>query len=193
MALTFDDGPGPQTPAVLRILRREHVPATFFELGVQVRLYPRFARQTLAAGHAIGNHTWDHKPMTSLSHDAADAELSRTSAAIEAATGSSPCLFRPPGGAIDAAVANTARRRDLLSIVWDVDPKDWTLPGTDAIVGNVLGHAHAGSIVLLHDAGGPRSETLAALPRIIAGLRARHLTFVTVPELLGLPARVAWD
>jgi peptidoglycan/xylan/chitin deacetylase (PgdA/CDA1 family) len=193
IALTFDDGPGPQTPAVLRILRREHVHATFFELGVQVRLYPALVRQTLAEGHALGNHTWDHKAMTSLSPADADAELTRTSAAIRSASGSAPCLFRPPSGAIDAAVAAIARKRDLLSIVWDVDPKDWTLPGSDAIVRNVLANAHAGSIVLLHDAGGPRNQTLAALPQIIAGLRARHLTFVTVPQLLGLQSRVAWD
>jgi peptidoglycan/xylan/chitin deacetylase (PgdA/CDA1 family) len=81
----------------------------------------------------------------------------------------------------------------MLSIVWDVDPRDWALPGTGAIVSNVLANARAGSIILLHDAGGPRGETLAALPQIIAGLRARHLTFVTVPELLGLAPSIAWD
>ena len=193
VALTFDDGPGPQTPAVLRILRNAHIRATFFELGVQVRQYPALVRRTIAEGHVIGNHTWDHKPMTSLSNADADSELARTSAAIEQASRSTPCLFRPPGGAINAAVASIARQRHMLSIVWDVDPRDWALPGTGAIVATVLGHAHAGSIVLLHDAGGPRSETIAALPQIIAGLRARHLTFVTVPELLGLAPKIAWD
>ncbi len=193
VALTFDDGPGPQTPAVLRILRHAHVRATFFDLGVQARRYPSLVRRTLAEGHVIGNHTWDHKPMTSLSPGAADLELTRTSATIAAASGSTPCLFRPPGGAIDAAVVRLARQRELLSIVWDVDPRDWALPGTAAIVRDVLRHTRPGSIILLHDAGGPRSQTLAALPQIIAGLRARHLTFVTVPELLGLSPRVAWD
>jgi peptidoglycan/xylan/chitin deacetylase (PgdA/CDA1 family) len=131
--------------------------------------------------------------MTSLSSADADRELARTSAAIKQASHYAPCLFRPPSGAINSSVASLARQRHLLSIVWDVDPKDWSLPGTDAIVGNVLRNARAGSIVLLHDAGGPRSETLAALPQIIAGLRARHLTFVTVPELLGLRPAIAWD
>ncbi len=193
VALTFDDGPGPQTPAVLRLLADAHIHATFFELGVQARLYPALVRRTLAAGHVIGNHTWDHKTMTSLSSADVDAELARTSAEIRATSRYQPCLFRPPGGALDAAVARRAREREMLSIVWDVDPRDWSLPGTAAIVRNVLAHAHAGSIVLLHDAGGPRGETLAALPQIIAGLRARHLAFVTVPELLGLAPRIAWD
>lgn len=193
VALTFDDGPGPQTLAVLRILRHAHVHATFFELGIQARLYPSMVRRTLAEGHVIGNHTWDHKPMTSLSSGDAGRELTRTSATIVAASGSTPCLFRPPGGALNATIVRLARQRELLSIVWDVDPRDWARPGTAAIVRNVLQHTRPGSIVLLHDAGGPRSETLAALPQIIAGLRARHLTFVTVPELLGLSPRVAWD
>lgn len=193
VALTFDDGPGPQTGAILRILQRAHIHATFFELGVQVRLYPALVRRTLAEGHSIGNHTWDHRPMTSLSSATADSELSRTSAVIRRASRFATCLFRPPGGAIDAAVAAAARHRQMLSVLWDVDPRDWATPGADAIVANVLGHAHAGSIILLHDAGGPRGETVAALPRIIAGLRARNLAFVTVPALLGLAPRIAWD
>jgi peptidoglycan/xylan/chitin deacetylase (PgdA/CDA1 family) len=193
VALTFDDGPGPQTAAVLRILQRAHVRATFFELGVQVRLYPALVRRTLAEGHVIGNHTWDHKTMTRLSSADADSELARASGAIERASRYTPCLFRPPSGAINGAVASLARQRKMLSIVWDVDPRDWALPGTGAIVSNVLANARAGSIILLHDAGGPRGETLAALPQIIAGLRARHLTFVTVPELLGLAPSIAWD
>ena len=134
VALTFDDGPGPQTGAILRILQRAHIHATFFELGVQVRLYPALVRRTLAEGHSIGNHTWDHRPMTSLSSATADSELSRTSAVIRRASRFATCLFRPPGGAIDAAVAAAARQRQMLSVLWDVDPRDWATPGADAIV-----------------------------------------------------------
>jgi peptidoglycan/xylan/chitin deacetylase (PgdA/CDA1 family) len=194
VALTFDDGPGPQTSQVLRFLRSQHLQATFFELGVQAARFPGLVRRTLADGHAIGNHTYDHKPVTSLTPQAQVAELRHTQAVIRAAThGYKPCLFRPPSGVIDAAAAARARHRAMLSILWDVDPRDWALPGTDAIVRRVLTDVRPGSIVLLHDAGGPRSETLAALPRIVAALRARHYAFVTVPDLLALRSAVEWD
>ena len=194
MALTFDDGPGPQTPAVLRILRAARVHATFFQLGMQARLYPGLVRQVLAGGHAIANHTYDHRTVTGLSPAELTSELERTQAAIRAATnGYRPCLFRPPGGVINGGVEALARRHRLLSVVWSVDPRDWAEPGSDAIVARVLAGVRPGGIVLLHDAGGPRSETLAALPRIIAALRARHYRFATVPELLHLAPAIAWD
>jgi peptidoglycan/xylan/chitin deacetylase (PgdA/CDA1 family) len=194
VALTFDDGPGPQTPAVLRFLARHDIHATFFELGIQAVQFPDLVRRTLAAGHVIGDHTYDHKPITSLSPDQQRSELERTRRAISNATGGyRPCLFRPPQGVIDAAAADRARRLGMLSILWSVDPRDWTTPGTDTIVERVLAGVRPGGIVLLHDAGGPRAETIAALPRIVAALRARHYTFVTVPELLRLHPTIGWD
>ncbi len=194
VALTFDDGPGPQTAAVLRILRRARVHATFFELGVQADLYPGLVRRVLADGHAIANHTYDHRIVTALSPGEQASELERTQTAIRTATnGYQPCLFRPPAGTVDGDAVRLARRHRLLSVLWSVDPRDWSLPGTDEIVARVLAHVRPGGIVLLHDAGGPRSETLAAVPRIIAALRARHYTFATVPELLHLAPAVAWD
>jgi peptidoglycan/xylan/chitin deacetylase (PgdA/CDA1 family) len=194
VALTFDDGPGPQTPAVLRILRRARIHATFFELGVQVRLYPGLVRRVLAGGHAIANHTYDHRIVTGLSPADQASELERTQAALRTATnGYQPCLFRPPAGAINGDAVALARRHRLLSVLWTVDPRDWALPGTDAIVARVLGNVRPGAIVLMHDAGGPRAQTVAALPRIIAALRARHYGFATVPELLHLTPAIAWD
>jgi len=194
VALTFDDGPGPQTPEVLRFLARHHIHATFFELGIQAVLFGDLVRRTLDEGHVIGDHTYDHKPITSLSPDAQVSELVRTRRAISSATGGyRTCLFRPPQGVIDSAAARRARSLGMLSILWSVDPRDWSLPGTDAIVARVLAGVRPGGIVLLHDAGGPRSETIAALPRIVAALRARHYTFVTVPQLLRLHATIGWD
>jgi peptidoglycan-N-acetylglucosamine deacetylase len=194
VALTFDDGPGPQTAEVLRFLARHHIHATFFELGIQAVQFPDLVRRTLADGHVIGDHTYDHKPITSLGPDEQRSELERTRKAISRATGGyRPCLFRPPQGVIDGAAAARARSLGMLSILWSVDPRDWMTPGTDAIVERVLAGVRPGGIVLLHDAGGPRDETIAALPRIVAALRARHYAFVTVPELLRLRPTVGWD
>jgi peptidoglycan/xylan/chitin deacetylase (PgdA/CDA1 family) len=194
VALTFDDGPGPQTPDVLRFLARQHIHATFFELGIQAVLFPDFVRRTLDEGHVIGDHTYDHKAITSLSAGAQVSELVRARHAISRATGGyRPCLFRPPQGVIDRAAARRARDLGMLSILWSVDPRDWARPGTDAIVERVLAGVGPGGIVLMHDAGGPRGQTIAALPRIVAALRSRHYTFVTVPELLRLHATFAWD
>ena len=112
-------------------------------------------------------------------------QLPKTTAAIEQAAGYRPCVFRPPYGAQDRSVVDTALSQNLTTIVWDVDPADWSRPGMGAIISNVLANARNGSIVLMHDGGGPRGETLAALPAIIDTLRARGYGFVTVPELLG--------
>src|SRR5699024_6667077 len=137
--LTFDDGPGPDTPAVLRFLTRQRIHATFFELGVQAVRFPELVRRTLAEGNVIGDHTYDHKPITSLPPDGQRSELERTQHAIARATGGyRPCLFRPPSGVIDRAAVARARSLRLLSILWSVDPRDWSLPGSDAIVARVL-------------------------------------------------------
>jgi peptidoglycan/xylan/chitin deacetylase (PgdA/CDA1 family) len=112
-------------------------------------------------------------------------QLAPTSAAIDRAAGYQPCVFRPPYGAQDGAVVAGAAALGLTTVVWDVDPSDYARPGTDAIVRRVLAGVRSGSIVLMHDGGGPRAETLAALPRIIDALRARGYRFVTVPQLLG--------
>ena len=139
VALTFDDGPGPQTPAVLRILRRAHIRATFFELGVQVQQYPALVRQTLAEGHVIGNHTWDHKAMTSLSSGDADRELTRTSTAIERASATRRACSgrraahqgRGRGHRASAAAEHRLGRR----------PAGLEAARYGSIVANVLGHA----------------------------------------------------
>jgi peptidoglycan-N-acetylglucosamine deacetylase len=185
IALTFDDGPWPDTPQFLDILEREHVRATFFQIGEQVGIYGRAVdRRMLADGDIIGDHTWSHANVAGDGPFAA-GQISSTAAAIRAMTGFRPCLFRAPGGSVSGALISEARSMGFTTIEWDVDPRDWSRPGTGAIYSNVVGNAHPGAIVIQHDGGGDRSETLAALPQEIATLRSRGYQFATIPELLG--------
>jgi peptidoglycan-N-acetylglucosamine deacetylase len=186
IALTFDDGPWPDTPQFLDILEREHVHATFFQIGQQVGTFGRaIDRRMLADGDMIGDHTWSHATVSGAGPFAA-AQISQTAGAIRQVTGGfTPCLFRAPGGAFSSALIAEARSMGFTTIQWNIDPRDWARPGAGAIVGNVLSNARNGAIVIQHDGGGDRSETLAALPQEIAALRARGFQFVTVTELLG--------
>lgn len=192
IALTFDDGPWgtPPTAQFLRVLEREHVPATFFEIGEQIGSYDpggRLERRMLADGDMIGDHTWSHPNMPGLSGDAQKSQLLSTAAAVRRATGGfTPCLWRPPYGAVNGSLIGLARSIGLLTVLWDVDPRDWSTPGVGAIYSNVVGNAHNGSIVLQHFGGGARYQTLAALPEEIATLRRRGYKFVTVSQLLDL-------
>lgn len=179
IALTLDDGPGPHTAAFLDVLKAKQVPGTFFVLGQQVAAYPSLARRIVREGHEIANHSWKHD----LYPGATD--LARTSTTIKSVTGFKPCSFRPPGGAQNASVVAGAAQSGMKTILWDVDPFDWRLPGSDSIRRIVVSDARNGSIILSHDGGGNREQTLAALPRIIDGLRARGYRFTTVTELLG--------
>jgi peptidoglycan/xylan/chitin deacetylase (PgdA/CDA1 family) len=179
VALTFDDGPSIYTPGFLSVLRRDHVPGTFFEIGSQVAAYPSYSRRVLADGEEIGNHTMNHEFYPGYSN------LAATNALIRARTHFEPCLFRPPGGALNSSVVAAAGEAGLRTIVWDVDPMDWSLPGSGAIYSRIVDSTRPGSIILMHDGGGNRSETLAALPSIIQTLRGRGYRFETVTQLLG--------
>lgn len=188
IALTFDDGPWYQTPQFLALLERERVPATFFEVGEYIAQYSEggaIERRMLADGDMIGDHTWSHLDVAGGGALAA-SQIDETVAAIRKATGGfTPCLFRAPYGSVSPALIAEARSLGFTTIQWDIDPRDWSRPGVGDIQGNVLANAHPGAIVIMHDGGGDRSETLAALPDIIATLRARGYTFVTVTQLLG--------
>jgi peptidoglycan-N-acetylglucosamine deacetylase len=186
IALTFDDGPWPDTPQFLDILEREHVHATFFQIGEQVSTYgPAVDRRMLADGDMIGDHTWSHPDVSGAGSFAA-GQISSTANAISAATGGfRPCLFRAPYGSVSGALISEARSMGFTTIQWNVDPTDWARPGTDAIYQRVTGGVTPGSIVIQHDGGGDRSETLAALPGEIATLKARGYSFETVTQLLG--------
>jgi peptidoglycan/xylan/chitin deacetylase (PgdA/CDA1 family) len=192
IALTFDDGPwnAPPTTEFLRVLEREHVPATFFEIGDQIATYDptgAVARRMIADGDMLGDHSWSHPVVTSLSPGAQRAQLLDTVTAIRRQTGGfTPCLWRPPYGAVNGSLIALARSLGLITIMWDIDPRDWATPGVGAIYGNVVANAHNGAIVLQHFGGGPRYQTLAALPQEIATLRGEGYRFVTVTQMLGL-------
>jgi peptidoglycan/xylan/chitin deacetylase (PgdA/CDA1 family) len=179
VALTFDDGPSDYTDDFLDVLREKGVRATFFEIGQEMPGREEVMRRILAEGHELGDHTMNHVALPGYD------QIAGAASRIAAYTHFRPCLFRPPGGAVDSSVIATAGGLGMLTVNWDVDPQDWTLPGTGAIYSDVVGHARAGSIVLMHDGGGPRGETLAALPRVIDTLRGRGFSFATVSELLG--------
>jgi peptidoglycan/xylan/chitin deacetylase (PgdA/CDA1 family) len=192
IALTFDDGPWdqPRTLDFLRVLEREHVPATFFEIGSQIAGYDPGGvaeKQMLLDGDMIGDHTWSHPDMPKLSPAKQKAQLLEALTAIRKATGGfTPCLWRPPYGDISPSLVKLARSLGLVTVIWDVDPRDWALPGVGKIVSGVVGSAHPGAIVIQHVGGGPRFQTLDALPQEIASLRSRGYRFVTVAQLLGL-------
>jgi peptidoglycan/xylan/chitin deacetylase (PgdA/CDA1 family) len=189
IALTFDDGPWYDTPQFLHVLETKHVVATFFQIGDQISRYGgpggAIEKRMLHDGDMIGDHSWSH-PNLSSDGSFAYNQIRSTALAIQRATGGFyPCLFRAPYGATSQALLNEARRMGFTTIQWDVDPRDWSLPGTQAIYSNVVNNAHPGAIVIQHDGGGPRGETLAALPHEIDTLRARGYHFVTVAQLLG--------
>ncbi len=179
VALTFDDGPSDYTDDFLAVLREKDVPATFFEVGQVMPGREETMREILAQGSEIGDHTMDHVELPGYD------QIAGAAARIKAYTHFQPCLFRPPGGAVDDGVVATAGSLGMRTITWDVDPRDWSNPGTGAIYAGVVGHVQPGSIVVMHDGGGPRSETLAALPRVIDTLRGRGYRFATVTDLLG--------
>ncbi len=184
LALTFDDGPGPYTPQILAILEHGNVPATFFEVGVSEIYFHASTAAIVAHGYPIGDHTESHAPMGKLSPRQQRAQLLQEVSAIGLYGAPFPRLFRPPYGSWDAATLRLLHKYRMLMVLWTVDTSDYRRPGVRAIVHSAVSGARPGAIILLHDAGGDRSQTVAALPRIIRALRARGYRFVTVPQLL---------
>jgi peptidoglycan/xylan/chitin deacetylase (PgdA/CDA1 family) len=186
VAIGFDDGPWADTPAFLSMLERNGVRATFFMIGRQVtRSYASTLRRELSDGDVLGDHTWSHPDLTVSGQ--VRSQLAATISQIHTVSGYTPCVFRPPYGAYNGSVVVTASSLGLATVLWNVDPKDWATPGTAVIQARVLAQVGPGSIILSHDGGGPRGETLAAYPGIIRALRARGYRIVTIPELLGFP------
>jgi peptidoglycan-N-acetylglucosamine deacetylase len=184
IALTFDDGPGPYTPGVLDVLERLHVHATFFAIGAMERYFSASTVRELRDGDVVGDHTETHPEMALLSAHEQHEELFEQIARIELLGGPRPLLFRPPYGSYDATTMRELRALHLLMVLWSVDTGDYLRPGVGVIVKRVLAGAHPGAIILMHDGGGDRSQTIAALPTIIRALRSRGFHLVTVPQLL---------
>jgi peptidoglycan/xylan/chitin deacetylase (PgdA/CDA1 family) len=178
--LTFDDGPDPTwTPRVLDVLRAAGIKATFCMIGRYVRAYPDIARRVVAEGHTLCNHTDTHASLDRLSAAGVEAEIQTAGDSIQAATGVRPTLFRFPYGRTSPTAYGVVARLGLRVLGWTVDPSDYTRPGTDTIITRVAQAVKPGSIVLLHDGGGDRSQTVAAVAALINSLRAAGYTFGT--------------
>jgi len=196
LAISFDDGPDPQwTPKILDILKEKHVHATFFVIGVEASEWPGLLKREYAEGNSIGNHTYTHPNFEEISQTQLRWELNLTQRLIGSILGVKSILFRPPYGidhqpeyAEEVAQLPFAQDMGYLIVGQKIDPHDWQQPGVPAkeIVDSVLRQADEGNIILLHDGGGDRSQTVIALPQIIDDLRARGYEFVSVPNLLNM-------
>lgn len=200
VALTFDDGPDATwTPPILDILKREGVPATFFVIGENAMMHPSLLNRIVAQGSEIGNHSYTHPNLAQVWDRGVRLELNSTQRLVEAYTGHAMRLFRAPyfgdaepTTAEEIGPALEAQKAGYINVGLHVDPGDWTRPGVDAIVARTIAQVEAGdadrsgNVILLHDSGGDRSQTVAALPRIIRALRARGYRFVPVSQLAGL-------
>jgi peptidoglycan-N-acetylglucosamine deacetylase len=191
VALTFDDGPGPATPHVLDVLQRAGVRATFFIIGQDAAANPEMLRRIVAGGNALGDHTWSHhipKASTGWKASKLAREIQRTRRVILDTTGLQPCLFRPPGGVVKGAESVT-RAAGLSIVLWSVDTRDWSVPSKDdrkfaSVIRKraALGLTQEHPVILLHDGGGNREATVAALQEIINDYRAHGYRFVTLDQ-----------
>ncbi|MFB6893065.1 polysaccharide deacetylase family protein [Kitasatospora sp. NPDC056327] len=180
--LTFDDGPSPRyTPQVLALLAQYGVRATFFEIGQNVAAHPDVTRRVAAQGHSVQNHSWSHPDLRKLSKSAFQYQVTATDARIRAQTGVTPTCLRPPYGGVNGAVRSGAAGLGKSIQLWSVDPQDWARPGRAAIERRVLDAVRPGSVVLFHDGGGDRSQTVAALPAVLRTLKARGYSFALLP------------
>jgi peptidoglycan/xylan/chitin deacetylase (PgdA/CDA1 family) len=184
IALTFDDGPGPYTPEVLGVLERMHVHATFFTIGKMERYFSASTVREIQDGDVIADHTQSHPRLALLSAHEQHEELFEALLRIEVLGSDRPTLFRPPYGSYNATTMRQLQALHLLMVLWSADTQDYLQPGVSTIVQRALAGAKPGAIMLMHDGGGNRSQTVAALPEIIKQLRARGYRLVTVPELL---------
>ncbi|MEU9157386.1 bifunctional polysaccharide deacetylase/glycosyltransferase family 2 protein [Streptomyces sp. NPDC048417] len=198
IALTFDDGPDPVwTPRILDVLRHNHVHATFFVVGTQVVAHPELVRRIVAEGHQIGIHTFTHPDLSRLAPWQRSLELRETQLAVAGAAGVTTALLRPPysseNDALDDADWSVLKQADTdgyVTVLSTLDAEDWQRPGTDRVLANATPHGRAGQIVLMHDAGGDRTQTVAALNTLIPRLKAQGFRFTTVGAAVGMAGPV---
>jgi peptidoglycan/xylan/chitin deacetylase (PgdA/CDA1 family) len=181
IALTIDDGPDPEwTPKVLRLLDRLHMQASFCVVGVHADAYPRMVRDVVKAGHVVVNHSYTHMlPFNELTQKRIVWEITKTQHAIEKASGFTPQLFRAPGGDWSKFILKACAAYGLEPLDWDVDPRDWARPGTKVVEKRML-HARPGEIVLCHDGGGDRGETVRALRKVLPTWKHRGYDTITL-------------
>jgi peptidoglycan/xylan/chitin deacetylase (PgdA/CDA1 family) len=185
VAITFDDGPNSvQTPRLLEMLAKRNIKATFYVVGKCVVENPAIVKRFVTEGHEIGNHSWSHPKLSSMSQAAVHAEIKKTHDAVIAAAGVPPKSFRPPYGAFTEAQRRWAYEEfGYKTILWSVDPFDWKKPGAGVIAQRILTQTHSGAIILAHDI---HKQTVDAMPETLDGLLAKGYKFVTVSELLAM-------
>ncbi|AGI87898.1 MULTISPECIES: polysaccharide deacetylase family protein [Streptomyces] len=182
IALTFDGGPGKDTPALLDLLKREEVPATFFLLGRKhIEKYPETVRRIAKEGHEVANHTWNHPRLTEIEPDEIREELTRTQKELARLTGSEPTLMRPPQGRTDDTVSEISKELGLSQVLWSTTAKDYATNDSELITERTLDQAGRDGVILLHDI---YKGTVPAVPGIIHALKKDGYTFVTVPQLM---------
>ena len=182
LALTFDDGPHPQnTPWLLDILAQYRARATFYVIGQNARRYPEIMRRIVAEGHEIGNHSYTHPMLSHLGDQGVLREIDRTQQVVWDTVGAVPVTMRPPYGAFSTRQMHMLfDQRNLSTVVWSVDPQDWRRPGVETIANHVLGSVFPGAIVLMHDGGGERTQSVAALEIVLRELSARGYSFYNI-------------
>jgi peptidoglycan-N-acetylglucosamine deacetylase len=172
IALTIDDGPDPTwTPKILALLSSLQIKATFCVIGRAAKAHPGLVADVVHAGHAVANHTYTHRFLPGVDAAQVHSEIARASDAVVAASGVRPTHFRAPGGEWSRTVLAECRSQGLAPLDWSVDPRDWSRPGTSSIISTIMRTTRPGSIILEHDGGGNRSQTLqaltVALPRLL--------------------------
>jgi peptidoglycan/xylan/chitin deacetylase (PgdA/CDA1 family) len=180
VALTFDDGPSGYTSQILQVLMQYRAPASFQIIGSQGAVNLGLLRQEAADGFALVNHTWTHVDLVTLSPSGWVAQVDATDNLLASVIHRQPSCLRPPYGYTNGSVVSQLASRGLGELMWDVDPSDYLQPGASVIVQRVLGALHPGAIIIMHDGGGDRSQTVAALPAIINGIRSAGYSIVEV-------------
>ncbi len=185
IAMTFDDGPSPETtPRLLDILKQRNIKATFFMIGQNAERNPDIVKRILADGHEIGNHSWTHPQLAKLPDDRVTEEITKTQNAIKSASGYTPKLLRPPYGSITARQKEWIENQFGLSVIlWSVDPFDWKRPGASVIEQRILAGARPGAIILSHDI---HKQTVDSMPATLDALAAKGYQFVTVSQLIAM-------
>ncbi|WP_040739538.1 polysaccharide deacetylase family protein [Nocardia tenerifensis] len=184
VALTLDDGPTERAPEVLKMLAEQQIPATFYLVGGDLAAHPEYGRAIAEAGHEIGNHTYHHRRMVFTSGDTVRDEIERTDAEIAKTGYRGPITFRPPYGKKLWSLPKYLSDHDRTTVTWDVEPDAGEGATADSIAAQAVREARSGSIILLHVMHRWAEPALAAIPRIVAGLRAEGYRFVTVSELM---------
>ncbi|MCP3762729.1 polysaccharide deacetylase family protein [Domibacillus sp. A3M-37] len=187
VAITFDDGPDPiYTPQILDVLKNNNAHATFFLLGHRVKKYTEIVQREVREGHEIGNHTYTHPSFYNISQSTLLNEIDKTEKLMNFQESYNVKLFRPPGGAVNKGIIDALKKQNYTIILWSwhQDTKDWSNPGVDTIVNQVLSDVRNGDIILLHDSGGNRTQTVKALKVLLPELKERGYKFVTVGQLL---------